>query len=350
STSFCGSDGGDGGAGFSSDGDAVFSCSGLSWEACGEASLGGGATRGAFVSFSGSPLWVLLSLPETGASCATSTSSSCTFSGGGFSFTTGGVMRSGGGGRDFARGSVFCSGGISATISTGISSAWVDSREIEKSPKKRSAKIAAWTRKHAARIRANGVGAWRSSGAARRSAGYALRLTSGVSGPDVTFHHTQYVLPLSSMSRPWPFLIRAGLKPGNEPSQARIDGLLARAEKCCLCRGGFNHRENILDLFGNKIAHFERNLNKAPLAHMGEKLQQGLPEPPDVGDHDWFRVTLELDPGQLFGEFLQGPDAARQRDECVGALEHQTLALMHVADDKAFLDFGQEVLFIHQKF
>ena len=46
-------------------------------------------------------------------------------------------------------------------------------------------------------------------------------------------------------------------------------------------------------------------------------------------------------------EFLQGSDTPRKRDEGVGALEHQPLALMHVADNEAFLNFRQEMFPVH---
>ena len=51
----------------------------------------------------------------------------------------------------------------------------------------------------------------------------------------------------------------------------------------------------------------------------------------DVGDQDRLLVPAELRPGHLLDQFLQRADAAGQRDEGVGALEHHPLALVHVA-------------------
>jgi hypothetical protein len=48
-------------------------------------------------------------------------------------------------------------------------------------------------------------------------------------------------------------------------------------------------------------------------------------------------VAAELRPGHLLDQFFQRADAARQRHERVGALEHQALALVHVARDDDFL-------------
>jgi len=44
-------------------------------------------------------------------------------------------------------------------------------------------------------------------------------------------------------------------------------------------------------------------------------------------------VLAELHPGQLFDEFFERADAARQRYECVRHFEHLVLALVHVLGD-----------------
>ena len=44
-------------------------------------------------------------------------------------------------------------------------------------------------------------------------------------------------------------------------------------------------------------------------------------------------MAAELRPGQLLDQFFQRADAAGQRDEGVGALEHDALALVHVGRD-----------------
>src|SRR5450631_3924801 len=117
---------------------------------------------------------------------------------------------------------------------------------------KRMATSSTWTATHAARIRPNRAGAGRRCGSVRRSAGSALRLKSGISGPDVTFHHDQYVLRVTSISRLRNNIIPAGFSAWKHALQARIDGLLAPAEKRGLRRGDLDHRQNILDLFGDK--------------------------------------------------------------------------------------------------
>ncbi len=44
-------------------------------------------------------------------------------------------------------------------------------------------------------------------------------------------------------------------------------------------------------------------------------------------------MAAELHPGHLLDDLLQRADAARQRDEGVGQLEHLAFALVHVARD-----------------
>ena len=77
---------------------------------------------------------------------------------------------------------------------------------------------------------------------------------------------------------------------------------------------------------------------------MREQREQRLPETVDVGEQHRLGVPAELLPGQLLDQFLQRADAAGQRHERVGALEHQPLALMHVGRDDHFLNARQRVL------
>ena len=51
---------------------------------------------------------------------------------------------------------------------------------------------------------------------------------------------------------------------------------------------------------------------------------------------DGLAMPLELNPGELLDELLQRADPAGQRDERVGAVEHDLLALMHVVDHDEF--------------
>ena len=55
-------------------------------------------------------------------------------------------------------------------------------------------------------------------------------------------------------------------------------------------------------------------------------------------------MAAKLLPGQLLHQFLQRPNPAGQRNERVGTLEHQPLALMHVRRDDQFLNARQRVL------
>ena len=55
-------------------------------------------------------------------------------------------------------------------------------------------------------------------------------------------------------------------------------------------------------------------------------------------------MAAELRPGELLDQLLQRADAARQRHESVGELEHQPFALMHVAGDDQLLRALQHML------
>ena len=52
--------------------------------------------------------------------------------------------------------------------------------------------------------------------------------------------------------------------------QPRIDSQFDCTESRSLGRSRLDHRQDIFDLFGNKIANLERRVNKMALAHMGE--------------------------------------------------------------------------------
>src|SRR5208282_1198815 len=82
---------------------------------------------------------------------------------------------------------------------------------------------------------------------------------------------------------------------------------------------------------------------------MREQRQQRAPKAADVGDHQRLGVAPELNPGELFGEFLEGPDPARQRHEGVGGLEHPLLADMHVWNDLKLAETAQRNLAVVEK-
>ena len=77
---------------------------------------------------------------------------------------------------------------------------------------------------------------------------------------------------------------------------------------------------------------------------MREEGEQRPPESGDIGDQNRFGVSLQLRPGKLLDEFLERADAPGKRDKCVGALEHQLLALMHVVNDDELLRRLQSML------
>ena len=61
-------------------------------------------------------------------------------------------------------------------------------------------------------------------------------------------------------------------------------------------------------------------------------------------------MAAELRPGHLLDQFLERADAARQRDEGVGAIEHGAFALMHVARDDLLLREPPRLLLRGQEF
>ena len=76
---------------------------------------------------------------------------------------------------------------------------------------------------------------------------------------------------------------------------------------------------------------------------MSEQRQQRLPEAVDIGQQDRLAVPSELLPGELLDQFLQRADPAGQGDERIRSLEHQSLALMHVARDDHLLHARQRM-------
>ena len=63
---------------------------------------------------------------------------------------------------------------------------------------------------------------------------------------------------------------------------------------------------------------------------------QRIPEAVDIGEEHRLLVAAELRPGHLLDQLFQRADAAGERDERVGALEHQHFSLVHVlGDDRA---------------
>jgi hypothetical protein len=62
-----------------------------------------------------------------------------------------------------------------------------------------------------------------------------------------------------------------------------------------------------------------------------------------------FPVLSKLEPGELLDQLLERADAAGQRDECVGALEHLAFALVHVARDHHVARAFERVLARHQE-
>ena len=61
--------------------------------------------------------------------------------------------------------------------------------------------------------------------------------------------------------------------------------------------------------------------------------QSGSQKPSILASQHRLLVAAELHPGELLDQFFQRADAAGQRDEGVGHLEHLVFALVHVAGD-----------------
>ena len=102
-------------------------------------------------------------------------------------------------------------------------------------------------------------------------------------------------------------------------------------------RRSAQHRDDILDLFGDEVAHLEFGADEPLFPHMREKRQQRSPEAADIRQQHGFAMAAELNPGELLDQFLERADAARQGDEGVGALVHHALARVHVGHNDEFL-------------
>src|SRR5690349_4876297 len=84
--------------------------------------------------------------------------------------------------------------------------------------------------------------------------------------------------------------------------------------------------------------------DEALLAHPLEQSEQRVPKAVDIGKHDWLLMLLELRPGQLLHELLEGSKSAGEGNERIRADEHQMLALMHVVDHDELVRFEKHVL------
>src|SRR6266576_4118190 len=82
---------------------------------------------------------------------------------------------------------------------------------------------------------------------------------------------------------------------------------------------------------------------------MIEQGAEWVPESFDVQNQNRLLVAAELRPGELLDELLERADAAWQRDEPIGAVEHRLLAHMHVGCDDDLLRAAQRLLAVLQK-
>jgi low affinity Fe/Cu permease len=99
-------------------------------------------------------------------------------------------------------------------------------------------------------------------------------------------------------------------------------------------RGFPQRRQDVLDPLGDET--IDLGMEEAFRPHVLEQGEQGVPVALQIQDRGRFAVPSELDPGQLLDQFLQRADAAGERGERIGALEHDALALVHVARDDHF--------------
>ena len=83
------------------------------------------------------------------------------------------------------------------------------------------------------------------------------------------------------------------------------------------------------------LAH-ERLLEEAIVGHAPEEGNQRIPEAAEIDDQDGLGVTVELRPRRNLDHLFQRAEAAGQRNEGIGALRHDSLALMHVGGDDEF--------------
>ena len=71
-------------------------------------------------------------------------------------------------------------------------------------------------------------------------------------------------------------------------------------------------------------------VQEAVVGHPLEEVDQRVPEAADIDDQHRLGVLVELGPGHHLDDLLERADAAGQRHEGVGALEHDSLPLVHV--------------------
>src|ERR1044072_7665757 len=108
-------------------------------------------------------------------------------------------------------------------------------------------------------------------------------------------------------------------------------------------------RQDVFGPVGGEQRHGEIGADELEPAHVVEQRAERIPELRDVQDQDRFLVAAELRPGELLHQFFQGPDAAGQRHERVGALEHGLLAHVHVGRNDDFLRTLQGLLAVLQE-
>ena len=89
----------------------------------------------------------------------------------------------------------------------------------------------------------------------------------------------------------------------------------------------------LLDPVDDKVADVQILSAEVFLPHVGEKLAKRGPVSLDIGKGDRLGVAAKLAPCQHFHRLFQCADAAGQRHERVGTIEHQLLAFVHVVGD-----------------
>ena len=97
--------------------------------------------------------------------------------------------------------------------------------------------------------------------------------------------------------------------------------LLAFADR----RGcGAQLRQDLVRPLRDQQRDAELEPDEIECAHVIEQGAERIPEALDVQDQDRLLVPAELRPGELLDQFLQRADAAGQRHEGVGAVEHRS--------------------------